>query len=113
MAQNRNRLIKRFTGNLSNSIIHEILEKAINDEDIRKKYDKESTISLKIAMKYRKKINPTGTSLPEKDVKYIREDVVKKVRSELRSRIAKGYLNIDISSVDKIVDKFLKNLKVS
>lgn len=113
MAQNRNRMIKRFIGNLSNSVIHEILERAIDDEDIRKKYDKESAVSLKIATKYREKINPVGASLPEKDVKHIKEEIVKKVISELRSRIAKGYSNIDISLVEEIVDKFLKNLKVS
>jgi len=70
MSQNRNKLIDLFVGNISNSVVHMILEKAIDednlrkhydkiDEDnLRKHYDKEFSISLDIAKNYREKINP-------------------------------------------------------
>lgn len=112
MVQNRSKLIRKFIGNLSNSVIHEILEKAIDDESIRKRYDKESMTSFKIAVKYREKINPKEEVLPEKDVKYIKKEIIKKVNAELKLRIKKGYLNIDLGLINKTVDKFLKNTKV-
>ena len=43
MAQNRNKLIDLFIGNLVNAVLHRILEKAILD-------------SLEIAVKYKKEI---------------------------------------------------------
>jgi len=55
MVQNRNRLIELFIGNITNSVIHKILEKAINDEDISNRYEKELINSLEIAKKYRGK----------------------------------------------------------
>ena len=33
MSQNRNKLIILFIGNVSNAIVHEILEKAINNKE--------------------------------------------------------------------------------
>lgn len=112
MAQNRNKLIKLFIGNLSNSVIHEVLENAINNENIRKRYIKESEISFKIAIKYREKINPVSINLPEKDINYIRKEITKKVKSELRLRISKGYSNINLKLVEKLVEKFLKRIGV-
>ena len=108
MVQNRNRLIKLFIGNLSNSVVHEVLEMAIDDENIRKRYDKESETSLKIAIRYRKKINPIEMNLPKKDIAYIRKEVIRKVKSELRLRISKGYTNIDLSRVEELVERFLE-----
>lgn len=108
MVQNQNKLIKLFIGNLSNSIVHEILEMAVADENIRKRYDKESETSFKIAIKYRRKINPIEINLPEKDIAYIRKEVIRKVKSELRLRVSKGYTNIGISRVEELVEKFLK-----
>ena len=55
MTQNRNKLIDLFIGNISNSVVHEILEKAIDNEEISRRYEKELTTSLEIAKKYREK----------------------------------------------------------
>lgn len=112
MVQDRNKLIKLFIGNLSNSVVHEILEKAIDNENIRKRYDKESETSFKIAINYRNKINPTRTSLPEKDILYIKKEIIRKVKAELSLRISKGYSNINLNLVVGTVDKFLKQSKV-
>ena len=48
MAQNRNKLIGLLIGNVSNAVIHKILEDAVEDEAIRKYYDKELLNSLEI-----------------------------------------------------------------
>ena len=80
MAQNRKRLIDLFIGNISNSVIHKILEKAINNEEIINKYIKEQNISLEIAKTYREKINSTKTILPNKDVDYIRIKIINRVK---------------------------------
>ena len=55
MSQNRNKLRELFIGNISNSIVHRILEKAIDDENIRKYYDKEFSISKDYAHELEKK----------------------------------------------------------
>lgn len=109
MVQNKNKLIELFIGNISNSVVHTILEKAITNEDIRKRYDKELLTSFKVAMKYRKKINPIKGHLPEKDKKYIKEKIIKKAKSELKLRISKGYSNINLDLIGEVTDKFLKD----
>jgi len=48
MTQNRNKLIRLFISNLSNSIVHTILEQAINREEIADKYRKELNNSFDI-----------------------------------------------------------------
>ncbi len=70
--QNRNRLIELFIGNMANSIVHEILEKAIDDKELANRYEKELTTSLEIAKKYRAKINPVNNPLLDRDVRYIK-----------------------------------------
>ena len=109
---NRNKLIDLFIGNMSNCIIHKILEKAIEDENIRDHYNKELLESLNIAIRYREKINPNLKPLPEKDINYIRERIIRKVNAELKLRISKGYKNIDLKSVELIVDEMLSQTKV-
>ncbi len=113
MVQNRNKLIDLFIGNISNSIVHEILEKAIDDKKISNKYSKELNLSLQIAKKYREKINPVNTTLPEKDINYIKSKIINKVRSKLMQRISEGYKNINLNLVETIVDKMLEKTKVS
>ena len=61
MTQNRNKLIALFIGNISNAVVHKILEEAVEDEVIRKYYDKELLNSIEIAKRYREKINPILT----------------------------------------------------
>ena len=70
MTQNRNKLIDIFIGNLTNSIVHTILEKAVKEDKdyLADKYRKELITSFEIAKRYRDKINPVNMPLPEKDI---------------------------------------------
>ena len=62
---NRNKLIEIFISNLANAVIHRILEKAIDEQEIANAYNKEIKNSWKIAKRYREKINPANRNLPE------------------------------------------------
>ncbi|MBU3941678.1 MAG: hypothetical protein KKF74_02085 [Nanoarchaeota archaeon] len=112
MSQNRNKLIDLFIGNISNSAVHMILEKAIDEDNLRKHYDKEFSISLNIAKSYREKINPKNTPFHGKEIKDIKDRIIKKVRAELNLRISKGYQNINIGLIEATVNKILKKIKV-
>lgn len=101
-----------FIGNIVNSIVHEILERAIDNEEISNKYERELLTSFEIAKRYRAKINPVNEPLNERESKTIRLKIIKKVRSELLIRISRGYMGIDLDLVEKLVDKALKNMKV-
>ena len=109
---NRNRLIEVFISNLANAIIHQILEKAIDKQEIAGVYSKEVKNSWGIAKKYREKINPINRNLPEKDMVEIKKKVINKVRTELRLRIDKGYENINLSLVDEFVENALKKMEI-
>ena len=111
MALNRKKLIDLFIGNASNAILHKVLEKAIEDEVIRKYYDKEFLNSIEIAKKYREKINPIDNKLP--DSSEIKEAIIKKVNNELKIRISKGYKNIDLSLVEPTTNEILSELKIN
>src|SRR3989344_6208047 len=112
MSQNRNTLINKFVGNISNSIVHKILEGAIHDEILSNRYTKEIRNSFEIAKIYREKINPINSALPFKDIQEIKDKISKKVKMELRSRISLGYKNIDLSSVETEINNVLEELKV-
>ena len=112
MAQNRNKLIELFIGNISNAIVHDILERAIRDEMVSSRYRKELITSFEIAKKYREKINPPDKPLSIKDSSYIRIKIMSKVKAELVLRISKGYKNIDLKLISKLVDEVLKNTVV-
>ena len=112
MPQNRNKLIELFIANIYNAVVHNILEKATFKQELIIKYDKELLNSLEIAKKYREKINPSKSILPYKDVFYIKNKIMSKVRAELMLRINKGYENIDLSLIEPLTDKFLKEVKV-
>ena len=112
MVHNRNKLIDLFIGNTANVVVHKILEKAIEDEDIGKKYIKEIRNSHDIAKKYRKKINPADNVLNDKKAEEIKNKIIIKVQSEISIRIAKGYKNIDINLIDKITYNTLKEFKI-
>ena len=112
MVQNRNKLIDLFIGNLSNSIVHEILEKAVNDEELSHRYNKELTTSFDIAKKYREKINPTNASLPDKDIEHIKNRITNKVGAELMVRISKGYEGIKLDLAEELIDNSLKDMGV-
>ena len=113
MVQNRNKLIELFIGNLANSVLHDILEKAVNNEELSKRYGKELLTSLHLAQKYREKINPANVSLNAKDVKYIKDKVIRKVKSGIHQRTEKGYSNLDVKLVEPLVEKALKETKVT
>ena len=112
MTQNRNNFIEVFIGNISNAIVHEILEKSIKQDFLVDKYRKELLNSLEIAKRYRDKINPTNKELPNKDIIYIRGKIINRVKSELLTRINKGYQNIDLSLIETLVNKTLINTKI-
>jgi nitrogenase subunit NifH len=110
--KNRNQLIEAFVSNLSNAIVHQILETAIDQQEISQKYVKEFKNSWQIAKIYRGKINPANRSLPVQDIEEIKRKITNNVNSELKLRIEKGYENIDLSLVLEFVDKALKELNV-
>ena len=112
MVQNRNKLIDLFIGNLTNSIIHEILKKAVFQDELIRKYDKELLNSLEIAKRYREKINPNTIPLPIKDIDYIKHKIINKVKSELLLRISKGYTNINLNLIEQLTNKYLKETNI-
>jgi len=112
MSQNRNKLIELFIGNMSNAIVHDILEKAIDKQEIAGKYRKELITSFEIAKRYREKINPVNMPLPYKDVFYIRNKIINKVKVELKLRISKGYENINLELIEEKVNKKLKEMVI-
>ena len=110
MNQNRNKLIDLLVGNVSNVIVHKILEKAINNPEIAEHYNKELLNSFEIAKRYRDKINPINDSLPLKDIEYIRNKIKNKVKSELLIRI--GYKDIDLNLIEPFIGEALNQLKI-
>ena len=112
MVHNRNKLIDLFVGNLSNAILHQILEQAIHDDALTHRYHKESATSFALAKEYRAKINPLESCLPESDSAYIKQKTLQKVTSELQLRISKGYQHIDLSLIEGFVDQALRELQI-
>ena len=112
MVQNRNKLIELFIGNISNAVVHEILGKAIDDDNIRNHYNIELKISVDKARSYREKINPVNKMLPDKDILYIKDKIIRKVRAELQLRASQGYTNINLALVEITVENVLKNMKI-
>ncbi len=112
MPQNRNKLIDLFIGNISIAITHEVLIEAVKSKEIADYYQKEIENATNISKKYREKINPLNVPLPNKDILYIRKKIINKVKAELINRISRGYKNIDLTLIEKLVDKTLKNTGV-
>jgi hypothetical protein len=112
MSQNRNKLMDLLAGNISNLVVHSILEKAISKREIADKYRKELVNSLEIAKKYREKINPIDRGLSIDDIKYLKNKILNRVKSELMVWILKGYSNIGMSLVESETDKRLKELSI-
>jgi len=80
MVQNRNKLIELIIGNLSNVVVYELLGISIDDEIIRGYYSKELKVSLDKAKSYRGQINPLYSPLPDKDIVYIKDKIIKNVK---------------------------------
>lgn len=112
MPQNRNKLIELFISNITTAIVHEILEQATKQEELLNRYRKEVFNSISISIKYRDQINPKYTSLPEKDIEYIKHKLTQKITQEIQHRITKGYENIDISLIPILVEKNLQKTKI-
>jgi len=109
MVQNRNALLDLFIGNISNAIVHKILEEAIDVEDIAKRYEKELMTSFTAAMK----LHPVSVSLPQKDQEYVRKKILQKVNSELHVRISHGYTHISLKKVPEMMEIFLRKAQVT
>lgn len=112
MTQNKNLLIQLFVGNIYNAIVHKILEKAIDKEEIKEKYNKELKSSFAKAEIYRTKINPVDSTFPANDAEEIRKMIINRVNRELRNRELRGYKNIDFSLVEILVDDYFKKLNI-
>ncbi len=112
MPQNKAKLIELMAGNLANAVLHKILEQAVDNADITSKYLKEIDNSWEVAKGYRKRINPVDRPLPEKKRDEIKEKIIRKVKAELQIRIAHGYSNLDLGSVEKTVEEMLKKIKI-
>lgn len=113
MVHNRPKLLNLFVSNIANAVVHQILEEAIADENLRDYYDKELSNSIMVAKKYREKINPVDKPLPIKDFHSIKIKIIKKANFEINLRIEKGYTNLDLKKVEAITDKILNKLNVS
>ena len=111
MGQNKKKIINLFIGNISNSVVHKILEKSIDEENLRKHYNKELIVSFEIAKRYREKINPKNIPLPERYSKNIEDKIIKRVKSELNLRITKGY-EIDVGLIKPTVKNMLRKIKI-
>lgn len=112
MTQNRKKLIQLLIGNLANAVVHEILEKSIDNEELISRYREELFNSFQIAKKYREKINPLDSFFNEAVVDDIKKKIHARVKSELLFRISKGYTGIRLESIDRIIDKMLKDLNI-
>lgn len=112
MVHNRNKLLILLIGNLANAVVHKVLEEATKEEILRKRYDKESLVSYEVAKRYREQINPLQRCLSEKDAEEIKEEVMRRARQELQTRISKGYRDIDIALVEPVLQKLMKELKI-
>ena len=110
--QNRNKIIDLFAANIATAVVHEILEEAIDDENLRKHYDKEFQNSFSIAKKYRENLNPIDRPLPIEDQDQIKDKIIAKVKNELSLRIKKGYNNVDLNKVESYTKKMLGKLKI-
>jgi spore germination protein YaaH len=113
MTQNKNQLIDILIGNLTNAIVHTILEKSIDKQELVSKYRNEVINSYSIAKRYREKINPIDRCLPTVDLNYIKEKLKTKIKVELCLRINKGYQNINLDLVDIEIDNALKLLNIT
>jgi hypothetical protein len=109
---NRNKFLELLVSNLTNAVVHKILEKAIDKPEVAEKYIKEMKNSWEIAKNYREKINPIHKALPVHDICELRTKIITKVKAELNLRISKGYTNINLSLVEEFVDNYLKELKI-
>lgn len=109
---NRNKLIQLLISNLVNVVVHKVLEESVREDILRDHYNKESLVSFETAKKYRERINPIQRKLPDKDTKKIKEEILRRVNNELKTRISKGYKGINLGLVEKVLEKVLEELAI-
>lgn len=112
MKTNKKHNLDLVIGNLSNAVLHKILEKSIKEEYLANKYSKEIFNSLNIAKKYREKLNPKQEKLSDKNRTEIIEKIKKNVSSELRIRINKGYKNLENFDLDFEIISFFQEMRI-
>ena len=113
MPENRNNLIDKFVGNLSNAIVHEALFGSAENKEAASYYKKELDNSMRISRAYREKINPVDRTFSKEDIEYIRKRVINKSKAKLMTRILQDYPNIDLSLVESLIDRALKELGIA
>ena len=91
----RNKLLELLAGNLANAVLHRLLEKAIDDDNISSKYVKEINNSWELSKRYRDKINPIDRPLPNEDIELLRKKIIQKVKAKAQVRMSHGYKNIN------------------
>ncbi|MEK6845275.1 MAG: hypothetical protein AABY26_00835 [Nanoarchaeota archaeon] len=80
-------MLELFAGNLANAVLHRLLEKAIDDENISNKYIKEINNSWELSKRYQEKINPIDRPLPSEDIELLKKKIIQKVQAEVQIRI--------------------------
>jgi len=109
---NKSAIIERFTGQVATLIVHIIIDKSSESEEMHQKYVKEINNSLSLAEKYRNDINPIDRPLHSSDIEYIKQKIYGKVKAELQSRTLRGYENIQWDLINEEIDKLLKKLNI-
>ncbi len=108
----RNKNISKMISNLANAVVHQILEKAIDKDEVKEYYKKEIKNSWELSKNIRNEINPIDRIFNINEVNEILRKLKNKINSELNLRINKGYEDIDLSLVDIYVINSLKELKI-
>jgi hypothetical protein len=110
--QNKKKIIQHLIGNLSNAIVHKILENAIKDLFISQKYEKEILNSFEVAKSYRSKLNPVDKGINKLEFEKIKKEVSARVRNEIELRRDKGYKNLEGINIEKEVLDFMMKLNL-
>ncbi len=106
-------MLELFAGNLANAVLHRLLEKAIDDENISNKYIKEINNSWELSKRYREKINPIDRPLPSEDIELLKKKIIQKVQAEVQIRVSHGYKNLNANMIEISVEEALKELIVT
>lgn len=109
---NRNKLLKHLIGQLSTAVVHRILEESIDDEPLRKYYEKETLRALEKAIEYRQDINPPETTLSPEEATVIRGTIIRNAKNELEKRQKKGYSGIDLAKAETVTDQLLMQCSI-
>jgi|SRR3989344_6528666 len=98
MPENRKKLISLLIGHISIAVIHEILIGSTENKEIADHYKKEMENAINLSKKYRVKTNPKNSSFRNKDSKYIKSQIINRVKLECNVK-SKGYRKLFFSSI--------------